>query len=542
MFPSPSLTTKILSVNLLALMILIIGVLYVGRYQSNLIDSELERLQTESILFAGALQESVLTSVGPDTGRTSVPKPDTDFIVDRARRLVDTLADNSGNRIRLYNKNGSLLADSGLRGKPGDYIEIEPLKPIGETGQATPELTERMLNVLDNLPLSVDLPSAPDFESNSLSLPMAQSAMEGEPQARAWSIKRHKILLTAAAPVFAANGTGGVRGMVLISREGQRITDAIAQVRFEVLRISAIAFVFTLLLSLYLAWVIGMPLRRLGNAARRIREGHQVAEIPVYTHRSDEIGTLSIALRDMTRALGDRLDTIEQFAGDISHELKNPLSSMRSATETLERKISKGQIDDNTRKLMDVLMHDVERMNRLITDIATTSRLDVALEREGRSVVDMAGLLQDIIDLQSQFAGDIPIRVRSHTQDDFTIRGNKDRLAQVFQNLIDNAVSFSSKGDQVDIRLHKDRDWVVVAVEDKGPGIPAEKIDAIFDRFYSERPGHEEYGEHSGLGLAIARQIVEAHRGDIRAENIKGGKHDVSHISGARFIVRLPAA
>ena len=540
MLPTKSLTAKILSINILALLIVIIGVLYIGRYQENLIDSELEQLTSQTQLFAGAVKESAL---GQSPGRSASGRfqsqnttQEPDFILERARRLVDTLSDRSGHRIRLYNIQGELLADSSLRGRPGGYIEIEQLAPITQDTGPQNRLVTKLKSLLQQIPIAVDLPRPPDLDKESaLSSPVLTDARNGQATSGAWSLEDGTILLGAAAPV---RGEQDIRGVLFVSRDGQSITNAIVQERLEILQISGLAMLVTLLLSFYLAWQIGVPLRNLGQAAHRIRQGNQLAEIPVYNGRKDEIGTLSVALRDMTKALGDRLDSIEKFAGDVSHELKNPLSSMRSATETLQKYDRKNSPDPDREKLMKVLMHDIERMNRLITDISRSSRLDVALEREGRSVVDLKALLQDIITLQSQFNDTVKIEIDFSHEGDLTIRGNKDRMAQVLQNLIDNAVSFSTEGETIKVTAAKDKGWIVIRIEDTGPGIPDDKLEAIFDRFYSERPGHEDYGEHSGLGLAIARQIVQAHKGDIRAENIRDDKGNAP--KGARFIIRLP--
>lgn len=542
MLPTTSLTAKILSVNILALLIVIIGVLYIGRYQENLIESELEQLTSQTQLFAGAVKESALTGQpgrqNENRLRSGHAHESSDFILERARRLVDTLADRSGHRIRLYNMRGDLLADSALRGRPGGLIEIEQLDPINNTQNQANSFSKKLKSLLQKIPIAVDLPKAPDLDGRSaLSLAILEDAKQGLSGAKAWSLNNGTILLGAAAPV---SDDRKIRGVLFASRDGASITNAIIQERLEVLQISGLAMLVTLFLSFYLAWQIGVPLRNLGQAAHLIREGHQLAEIPVYKDRKDEIGTLSVALKEMTKALADRLDNIEKFAGDVSHELKNPLSSMRSATETLKKYDSRNSPDPDREKLMKILMHDIERMNRLITDISRSSRLDVALEREGRSVVDLKALLQDIITLQSQFNDTVRIESAFLHDGDLTIRGNKDRMAQVLQNLIDNAVTFSNQGDCIKVTATTDKGWIVIRIEDSGPGIPDDKLEAIFDRFYSERPGHEDYGEHSGLGLAIARQIVQAHKGDIRAENIR--EENDTAPKGARFIVRLPKA
>lgn len=565
-FISSSLTGKILSVNLLALIILVGGTFYISQYQKDLIASAEQKLLAETLLFASILQESTAESDREIKPRSTILGAG--FILDRARRIVDALSDNSATRIRLYDIEDRIMVDSRLRGgaggQHGGFVEIEPLDPIEEQNPNQQDigrsLNKTFADLVGRIPVRIDLPvlsvqqiSASDNLSNQLRAQGIPIQGDGagtrvgafliSEEILAASGPAPGIFLAAAAPVY--NEGGYAVGEILVSRRGDDIVAAITRARLDVLKISSLAFLTTLMLSLYLARAIGHPLRQLAKATRKIREGNRLAGIPTYPRRLDEIGSLSLALQDMTHALGERLDTIEKFAGDVSHELKNPLSSMRSATETLQRYLGNEKNAKDSSKnresvetLLDVLMHDIERMNRLITDIARTSRLDVALEREGRSVVDLGDMLEAIIGMHDRLGAGIILRlIREDPSKSYAIKGNADRLAQLFQNLIDNAMSFSHTGSQVKIYLKHDKDWVLIEVEDMGPGIPPDKTEAIFERFYSERPGHENYGEHSGLGLAIARQIIEAHHGDIRAENIiKDG-----HTTGARFILRLPA-
>jgi two-component system sensor histidine kinase ChvG len=283
-------------------------------------------------------------------------------------------------------------------------------------------------------------------------------------------------------------------------------------------------------------------LKKLALAAEDVRLGKgRNSEIPDMSDRGDEIGELSLVLRDMTKALRDRMDTIERFAADVSHEIKNPLTSLRSAVETAAR-----VKDDNSRKkLMDIIHHDVQRLDRLISDISSASRLDAELSREEMHNVDLSSLLYRLRDAykkpmervegvtdidKDKVVVDIPSGIST------IVRGNEDRLAQVFGNIISNALSFSPPHSSVKIRLENEQDMIVVKIEDEGTGIPDSKLETIFERFYTERPDHEDYGSHSGLGLSISKQIIEAHGGKIWAENrLDSNKNRV----GARFIVEL---
>lgn len=529
MGPSGSLTLKILSVNLLAPVFLVIGLFYIEQYQTNIVESRLMSLKSETRLYAGALKESVFSRK-----RTESVQPD--IIIERARRLIDTLSESSGDRLRLTDTKGQLLADSARKGTGGEMIKIESLAPL--SGKREDRQRLNMLDLMRHIPLTADLPRLPEDKIDRAALEfISKSTRKDKVVAKAYisGDGRQKIVMLAATPLFDQQT---IRGYLIISHRADDILTEIAQIRLEVLRLSGIALLATLILSLYLAWQIGVPLRKLASAARSIKKGQKIGDIPVFQKRHDEIGTLSLAMRDMTRALGERLDTIEKFAGDVSHELKNPLSSMRSAVETLKRYQGKSQTTPEQDRLMKVLIHDIDRMNRLITDISTSSRLDVALEREGRMTIDLYALLSGIIDLQTMFDKRASLKLEAAAGESFEVFGNADRLAQVFQNLIDNAVSFSPEGGCVRVVLERDKNWVIVKIIDQGSGIPEDKLESIFDRFYSERPGHENYGDHSGLGLAIARQIITAHDGDIRAENISLD----AKIKGARFIVRLPSA
>jgi two-component system sensor histidine kinase ChvG len=266
-------------------------------------------------------------------------------------------------------------------------------------------------------------------------------------------------------------------------------------------------------------------------------------EIPDFSARQDEIGNLSIALREMTTALYDRIDAIESFAADVSHELKNPLTSLRSAVETLPL----ARNEDSKKRLMDVIQHDVRRLDRLISDISDASRLDAELARSDAGPVDMEILLRDLVDLSRQVRHTKkPVEIeyvvdrKPGAKTRFVTNGHDLRIGQIITNLIENARSFvPAEGGKIIVRLVRTRTRCVIYVEDNGPGIQAEDIDRIFERFYTDRPESEGFGQNSGLGLSISRQIAEAHGGSLRAENITDGED--AHPIGARFILSLPA-
>ncbi len=311
------------------------------------------------------------------------------------------------------------------------------------------------------------------------------------------------------------------------------------------MRVFGVATLVNVVLSLLLSSTIANPLRRLSAAAIRVRRGgaKEREEIPDFSARQDEIGNLSIALRDMTSALYDRIDAIESFAADVSHELKNPLTSLRSAVETLPLAKS----DDSKKRLMDVIQHDVRRLDRLISDISDASRLDAELARPDAKSLDLEVLLRDMIDISRQVghskkAVEIEYVVdrKPGNKTNFSVEGHDLRIGQIVTNLIENARSFvPAETGKITVRLTRTRTRCVIYIEDNGPGIQAENIDRIFERFYTDRPESEGFGQNSGLGLSISRQIAEAHGGSLRAENIVDS--DGSTLLGARFILSLPA-
>jgi two-component system sensor histidine kinase ChvG len=330
----------------------------------------------------------------------------------------------------------------------------------------------------------------------------------------------------------------------MLSTQGGDIDKIVAAERRAILRVFGVAAIVTAMLSMLLASTIANPLRRLAAAAVRVRRGvKNREEIPDFSDRQDEIGNLSVALRDMTNALYARIEAIESFAADVSHELKNPLTSLRSAVETLPL----ARNEESRARLMEVIQHDVRRLDRLITDISDASRLDAELAREDAGRVDLFKLATEIADASREAghgrkAVDIQVRTGKKGQSgrDFTVSGHDLRLGQVLTNLIENARSFvpEDKG-RIVITLTRAPRHVVVTVDDNGPGIRVEDIDRIFERFYTDRPSSEAFGQNSGLGLSISRQIVEAHGGRLTAENIAGAKP--GEFAGARFVVTLPA-
>ena len=546
--PSP-LTLRILAVNVLALLLLVGALLYLGRYQDRLVQAELDALETEARIFASALGEGAVQRAAdePEAGQESY-----ELSPELGRQMIRRLALATETHTRLYGPDGRLLSDSRvLTGSPGK-IEIQelPLPPSGDpVSRAVNEFYARFIDVVpsrENLPLYREPPG--HAAESAAPPPNVERALAGENSATVWRlaspVARSNLLLTVAVPVQRYKE---VLGAVLLSRSGTVIDEAIRSVRTDILRVFAVALLVTVLMSLYLAGTIARPIRKLAQAADRLRTGHgRHTEIPDLTRRGDEIGELSGVLRDMTAALWARMDAIERFAADVAHEIKNPLTSLRSAVETVSR------IQDPARreKLMAIIADDVQRLDRLISDISNASRLDAELSRAALEPVDIGAMLRTLADIHRTTAeeGDEEdgdgtaappsVVIEPPPGGSLTVKGLEGRLTQVFQNLIANALSFSPPGGQVRLASRRTPDGAVeVTVSDDGPGIPDGKEEAIFERFYTERPAGEKFGTHSGLGLSISKQIVEAHGGTIRAANRLGPGGEAI---GAVFTVRLP--
>lgn len=539
------LTARILAVNIIAIMILGLGILYLGQYTNSLIDGELESLRAEARLFAGALSEGAVRpifQISPipfeDPLETEALKPEL------ARRMVRRLGEIGTSRIRLFAGDGSSIADSHQFGGPGGIVQAEELRATMNVLSLDSLFEQSATRFLDLIPMQISLARYPAGQiDDPFTFPDSQNALIGNVSATAWFDEDGRIMLTAAAPIQKIKQ---VLGVVLLIREGTELETSITNVRLDVFRVFLGSLGITVILSIYLSGLISKPLQRLAAAAEAIRLGkNRQIEIPDLSTRRDEIGELSLALRDMTQALWDRMDTIERFAADVAHEIKNPLTSLRSAVETAAR--VRG--DTSRQKLMEIIQHDVKRLDRLISDISSASRLDAELSREEMGVVDIRHVLEQLRDAYRK-----PLRRAEGTTnpeedtnialvipgyEKILVRGNQERLAQVFGNLISNAISFSPDDGVVTVRVVKGETQVVVHVEDQGPGIPENNLERIFERFYTERPQHEDYGSHSGLGLSISKQIITAHSGRLWADNMRD---ENGRVTGARFTVNLNAA
>lgn len=520
------LTRRILTVNLLAIGTLVAGLLYLGEYRRTLIDNELTSLKVQAEMFAAALGEGAVVSDAPN-GQFLV----SDVAYQITRRLVEI----TETRARLFRADGTMIVDSRRLGGAGGTVQIEILRPPEEAF----DLLDYLLDKYDDIARALSGESPlPKYHENPMQsatdFPETQAALIGENAVAARRFGQDDLMLSAAVPVQRYKQ---VLGAIMLSRDGQHVRSALHDVRLDILKVVAVALSITIALSLYLASTIARPIRLLAIAAERIRHDRGRKEtIPLLTDRSDEIGDLAISLKEMTEALWLRMDAIERFAADVAHEIKNPLTSLRSAVETA------GRIEDPARraKLMAIILDDVARLDRLISDISNASRLDAELSRTEFETVDLAGVLGAIVDMWKA-AGreeDAEISLEIISNGGLEAVGIEDRLVQVFRNLIANANTFSPPGGRIRIALGRDGGWLTITIDDDGPGIPDGKETAIFDRFYTARPEGEKFGTHSGLGLSISKQIIDVHEGEIWAMNRRGGDGTVI---GARFVVRLPA-
>ncbi|MGE4323906.1 MAG: stimulus-sensing domain-containing protein [Sphingobium sp.] len=498
-----SLTPRILAVNVFALALLAGGFFYLDSYRTRIVDARLEQSARELQLLA--------------IGIANAP-------VDRQTPLIAAYAQHTDDRVRRYDAAGKLIADSFHMNAPRYRLRL----PSEEGWRRH---VARFLDKAMDRIVSADRP--PDFEEPAIdraqAWPEIRAAQRtGEPQAMNRYAPDRTFVISAA--VRTRDG-----GSLLATENARDITRIVRAERLRLGIVLAIAALASVLLSLFLARTIVQPLQRLARAAVRVRLGRaREVMVPRLPERRDEIGMLARALSDMSHALRQRIDATDAFAADVSHELKNPIASLRSALDALER------VDrpDLREQLMDIARDDVRRLDRLVTDIAEASRIDAQLSRTRFEPIDLGLLIERMI--VAREARGVPRGVRlafaRPRKDVAVVLGEEQRLVRVLENLIDNAVSFSPDGGLVQIIATVADNEVLVSVEDEGPGVPETEREHVFRRFHSVRPEGEAFGKHSGLGLAIARSIVEGHQGRISIADRE------DQMSGACFIVRLPMA
>lgn len=517
------ITRRILAVNLLAVGLLAAGMLYLGQYRVELIESEHKALLTQGDVFAAALGEGAVSREGQD------------LLIDVTKQMIRRLHETTGTRARLFTGEGVLVADSRMLLGAGGAVQIEILPPPApDTGLIEGFLRQynkfvALLSGKDPYPVYSERPILDGRDFKEVEFALGGDAAVGVREAE----RSGRLLISVAVPVRRYKQ---ILGALLLTKDSREIDNAVYQVQLAVLQVAGVAFGITILLSIYLAGTIASPIRRLAVAAESIRKSHgRDHNIPDFSKRADEIGDLSKALKDMTEALWLRMDAIESFAADVSHEIKNPLTSLRSAVETAARIQDPGQ----QKKLMAIILEDVQRLDRLISDISSASRLDAELSRAEMDIIDMMSMLSMLVDASEPQAEQKGVRLRlgCDVSGPVRVKAIEGRLAQVFRNLISNALSFSPEGGAIHIMVRCDGAQIIATVDDEGPGLPDGAEEKIFKRFYTQRPDGEKFGKHSGLGLSISQQIITSHGGTLTAENrhpIDGSK------AGARFTVVLP--
>ncbi|TPG53495.1 HAMP domain-containing protein [Roseomonas nepalensis] len=532
------LLRRILLVNMLPPFLLVATLLYLDQYQDGLLAAEVQGLRTQARIYANGIAEAGVRI--QDDRATLVPEI--------ARPLLRRLTEPStGTQAKLFDNNGLLVADSRVREGPGGAIVTEPLPPPSQPGPVAGVIGRVYERVLDWFPrprvrgpaVVVDeTPGAPSFDWQPDLGPDRREelrlALEGGVNPYVRRTADGRLLVSVAEPARRANQPVGI---VLLTREAREVDQRVMEIRGSVLALFAMALAITVALSLYLARTLASPMLELAGSAAAMRQGKgRGGSVPApLMARQDEIGLLARALQSGTNALWARVDSNERFAADVAHELRNPLTSVRSAIETLRRV----ENPEQQRRLLAIIAEDAVRMDRLIGDIADSSRVDAELSRTVSEPVNIAPILATLAELHAATRGENDPSVELDAPVSLVVRGVEGRVVQVLRNLLGNALSFSPPGGKVRVRARATGAVAEIAIEDEGPGIPEAKLEGIFDRFYSERPQGERFGQHSGLGLSISRQIVEALGGRIMAEN---RRNPDGSVAGARFVVRLPVA
>jgi two-component system, OmpR family, sensor histidine kinase ChvG len=545
-----SLTRRIIFLNLAGLLALVIGILSLSQFRASLIDSARERLVVQGEIIAGAIASSATAEQDTITidlerllelqaGESYGPSEESLYGIEfsinpeRVAPVLRRLVTPTNTRARIYDRDGMQIIDSR---NLYDVLRSD-LPPPDKPG-----IVQRVYVAIrtwlsrGTLPLYRELGS-----QNGRDYEEVASALKGFKSGMVRINERGEVIVSVAVPVQRFRA---VRGALMLSTQGGDIDDMVGAERLGIVKVFLVAAGVMVVLSFLLAGTIAGPVRRLAESAQLVRRRiRSRVEIPDFTQRGDEIGHLSGTLRDMTAALYRRIEAIERFAADVAHELKNPLTSLRSAVETLPL----AKTEESRGRLLAVIQHDVKRLDRLISDISDASRLDAEMQRHEAQPVDLTKLLNTVVSVANEVRHDDGVLVSLHFEGDapaaFVVPGHDSRLGQVIDNLIDNARSFSPPGGTVRIMCRHVKNEVEIVVDDDGPGVDPETLEKIFERFYTHRP-HQAFGQNSGLGLSISKQIIEAYDGRIWVENRHAASAppgEAPVVLGARFIVRLPA-
>jgi two-component system, OmpR family, sensor histidine kinase ChvG len=545
-----SLTRRIIFLNVTGLVALVSGILYLSQFRAGLIDARKESLLVQGEIIAGAIAASATVetdtiTIDPErllelqAGESYGPSEEAlsglDFPInpERVAPVLRRLVSPTNTRARIYDRDGILVLDSR---NLYDVLRFDLPPPTQKPGYL-----ERAYVAIRTWLGRGTLPRYRELgQQNGKSYEEVGNALQGFKSSMVRINERGEVIVSVAVPVQRFRL---VRGALMLSTQGADIDTMVGAERLAIFKLFLIACGVMVVLSFLLAGTIAGPVRRLAESAQMVRRRIRTrVEIPDLSHRRDEIGHLSGSLRDMTNALYNRIEAIERFAADVAHELKNPLTSLRSAVETLPL----AKTDESRGRLLEVIQHDVRRLDRLISDISDASRLEAEMQRHEAAPVDLTKLLTTVVGVTNERHDDgvtVDLNFEGARAGGFIVPGHDSRLGQVIDNLIDNARSFSPPGGTVRVTCRRLKSEAEVVVEDDGPGVPEEAVEKIFERFYTHRP-HQAFGQNSGLGLSISKQIVEAHDGRIWVENRYSGAtapDGTREMLGARFIVRLPA-
>jgi two-component system sensor histidine kinase ChvG len=552
---SSSLTRRIVVLNITGLVALSIGINFLSQFRAGLIDARIQSLLVQGQIIAGAIASSATVetdssiTLDPDKllnlqpGESYGPNEDALYGIDfpinpeRVAPILRRLVSPTKTRARIYDRDGVLLVDSRNLFGRGDVLRFDLPPPTEDK----PGIFRRAYIAVRMWLGRGDLPRYRELgPENGRGYSEVAQALDGQDSSMVRISDRGDVIVSVAVPVQRFRA---VRGVLMLSTQGAEIDDMVEAERLAIMKVFLVAAAVMIVLSILLAGTIAEPVRRLADAAESVRRRiRSRVEIPDFTRRRDEIGHLSGTLRDMTNALYSRIEAIESFAADVAHELKNPLTSLRSAVETLPV----ARTDESRSRLLAVIQHDVKRLDRLISDISDASRLDAELQRQESAPVDFAKLLTTLVAVANEMKRDNGVKVTLRFEGGgaraFQAPGHDSRLGQVVDNLIENARSFSPLDGAVRVTCRRLRSQIEILVDDDGPGVRPDALEKIFERFYTDRP-HQGFGQNSGLGLSISKQIVDAHGGTIAVENRPGppGADGEPTVLGARFIVRLPA-
>jgi two-component system sensor histidine kinase ChvG len=571
-FVSRTLQRRIIFANTIGLAILLVGIFYLSQYHAWLIDAKRESLRAQGEIIAAAIAANASMETGrivldpdrlPEIEGARSPFRDDGFASlqlsiapERVTPILRRLVPAADTRARVYGRDGTLIVDTAQLLSRGQFARSDPDPPGGQQGRVKVKNTwTRFLSWLTrgDLPVYREIGGA-----NGTAYPEVRMALTGSTTPMLLVNEKGEQIVSLAVPIQYRKA---VQGVLLLSTRPGEIDEILSEERNVILVLALTAFAATLLASFLLARTIAGPMRRLSevaeNVSRNISARH---ELPELSQRADEVGQMATAFREMTASLYRRIEASERFAQDVAHELKNPLTAARSTAEAL----AYARSPEQQQELVVQIQGELKRLNKLITDVSNASRLDAELALQETEPVDLRMVLCGVVDVfRDILDGDkhrVALEIAELPQypSAFVVNGHDARLARVITNLLDNAISFSPDNGTITVSARRLEQEIEVVVDDEGPGIPEDKLEEIFNRFYSDRPQTDRtVGKNSGLGLSISREIVNAYGGRIRAENrrfppgvetcdpddqaeLKDRR--MPGVAGARFIVRLPAA